>query len=573
MSVILTSLAAMLWLLAAPLPVWAQEPAGPAADQAPHLEIDTADVRLDGRTLFRVRGVSSLAASTRARAIEERIEAVAADPSIAIDALHVIEGDGLLRIVAGNRPIMAIAPADARLEQVQPATLTAMHLARIRQSIAEYRADRSSAVLRAAVLRTAGAALLSLLLAGIVVWGGHRIGRFAEGHLRQKVHAVGIQTFEIVRAERIRGAVRGLLRATAGLALLAIAFGFLSYALTQFPWTRGSSAGLVSLILGPLQTMAEGFVRQIPNLIFLGVLFVVVRFLLRITRLFFDSVARGLVTLSNFDPEWSTPTYKIVRFAIVAFAIVVAYPYVPGSDSAAFKGVSLFVGVLLSIGSSSAIANLIAGYSMTYRRAFRVGDRVKIAGLIGDVTEQKLQVTRLRSPKNEEIVIPNSQILNGEVVNYSTLALTHGLILHTEVGIGYETPWRQVEAMLMMAAESTPGVLHEPRPFVLQKALGDFAITYELNAYCDKPQAMASLYTALHRQVLDVFNQYGVQIMTPAYEGDPASPKLVPPGLWHVAPARVADASSTTASAQAEAFVDGRREIGNVELTSLLPRV
>ena len=562
----------ILLILTTPLPAWAQDQLSTAADQAPQLEIDTAPVRLDGRVLFRVRGVSSLDASTRARAIEQRIEAVAADPSIAIDALHVIEIDGMLRIVAGNRPIMGIVPSDARLEQVQPATLAQVHLDRLRRSIVEYRADRSSENFRGGVLRTAGAAVLSIAFAAFVVWGGHRFGRFADGHLQRRVRAVGIQTFEIVRAERIRGAIRGLLRAAAGVVLLVVALAFLSYSLSQFPWTRGTSTGLVSLILSPLQTMAQGAIREIPNLIFLGVLFIVIRFVLRITRLFFDAVARGLVTLSNFDPEWSTPTYKIARFAILAFAIVVAYPYVPGSGSEAFKGVSLLVGVVLSLGSSSAIANLIAGYTMTYRRAFKIGDRVKIAGFVGDVTEMKLQVTRLRSPKNEEIVIPNSQILNGEVVNYSSLALTQGLILHTEVGIGYETPWRQVEAMLVMAAESTPGVLREPRPFVLQKALGDFAITYELNAYCDNPQAMPTLYTALHRQVLDVFNQYGIQIMTPAYEGDPASPKLVPPELWHLAPASAAASESPMASGHGEAIATGRPEIGEAE-NNTVPRV
>jgi small-conductance mechanosensitive channel len=184
---------------------------------------------------------------------------------------------------------------------------------------------------------------------------------------------------------------------------------------------------------------------------------------------------------------------------------------------------------------------------MTYRRAFKIGDRVKIGDQIGDVTELKLQVTRLRSLKNEEIVIPNSQVLNGDVVNYSALAQTSGLILHTEVGIGYETPWRQVEAMLLIAANGTAGLLREPPPFVLQKRLGDFAITYELNAYSDNPQAMAALYTALHRQMLDVFNEYGVQIMTPAYEGDPQVPKLVPPSLWHIAPAPVPASGQTVA--------------------------
>jgi small-conductance mechanosensitive channel len=231
---------------------------------------------------------------------------------------------------------------------------------------------------------------------------------------------------------------------------------------------------------------------------------------------------------------------------VIGFAIVVGYPYIPGSDSAAFKGLSLFFGVVFSLGSSSAIANTIAGYSLTYRRAFRVGDRVKIGDVFGDVTEIRLQVTHVRTPKNEEVVVPNSTILNQEVTNYSALARTRGLILHTTVGIGYETPWRQVEAMLLLAAERTPGVLRDPKPFVLQKSLGDFAVSYEINVYSDDAQAMMPLYTALHRQILDVFNEYGVQIMTPAYEGDPEQPKVVPRDQWHLAPARTeGDAGSS----------------------------
>jgi small-conductance mechanosensitive channel len=183
------------------------------------------------------------------------------------------------------------------------------------------------------------------------------------------------------------------------------------------------------------------------------------------------------------------------------------------------------------------IASVIAGYSMTYRRAFKVGDRIQVNDLTGDVVEMRPLVTRLRTVKNEEIVVPNSLILNSHVMNYSALAQSSGLILHTTVGIGYETPWRQVEAMLRVAAERTPGLLKEPPPFVLQKSLGDFAVTYELNVYCDNPQAMGRLYTALHQNILDVFNEYGIQIMTPAYEGDPAQPKVVPKGQWFMTPA------------------------------------
>ena len=180
--------------------------------------------------------------------------------------------------------------------------------------------------------------------------------------------------------------------------------------------------------------------------------------------------------------------------------------------------------------------------TMTYRRAFRMGDRVKISGVTGDVIEMRLQVTHLRTIKNEEVIIPNSTILNNEVVNYSSLARTRGLILHTTVGIGYETPWRQVEAMLFLAADRTAEIKREPAPFVRQLALGDFAVTYEINVYCDNVQAMGRIHTALHENILDVFNEHGVQIMTPAYEGDPEEPKVVPKEQWFTAPARPAGA-------------------------------
>jgi small-conductance mechanosensitive channel len=270
---------------------------------------------------------------------------------------------------------------------------------------------------------------------------------------------------------------------------------------------------------------------------FLAAVWLVVRVALRLLRVFFTSVEHGTVRLRNFEAEWAQPTYKIVRLAVVAFGLVVAYPYIPGSQSDAFKGVSLFLGVVFSLGSSSAIANMIAGYMMTYRRAFRLGDRVQIGDTIGDVIEMRLQVTHLRTVKNEEVVIPYSQILNGEVRNYTSLSRERGLLLHTEVGIGYETPWRQVEAMLLAAAARTPGLGAAPEAFVLVKRLGDFAVVYELNAPCRDVARMNAYYTTLHHHILDVFNEHAVQIMTPAYEGDPAIPKVVPPGEWVKPPA------------------------------------
>jgi small-conductance mechanosensitive channel len=502
------------------------------------VEVKTAPVEIDGNVLFRLRGVSSFPAEERARGVTDRIVAAAADPTASVDALRVIEGDAAAEIALGDQPLVSILDADASLEQVTRVELARAHVVRVRQAIVDYRAARTRDARVGNGITSLVATLVLALGIGLVVWLWRRLDVLMASRMERHVQTVGIQSFEVVRADQIRAALR---RGAGGLRTIVILSGvliYLGYLLAVWPATRGLSRDIVGFALSPLDVIGQGLIRNIPSLVFLTVLFFVIRLVLRLVRLFFETVGRGTVKLANFDADWAEPTYKIARIAIVAFGLVVAYPYIPGSESDAFKGVSLFIGIVFSLGSSSAISNIIAGYMMTYRRAFRVGDRVKIGGAMGDVIEMRLQVTHLKSFKNEEIVIPNSQILAGDVVNYSSLVKTHGLILHTEVGIGYETPWRQVEAMLLEAAGRCRLPSGEaPRAFVLLKKLADFAVTYEVNIYCTDIKAMLPLYTSLHRHILDVFNEYGVQIMTPAYEGDPEQPKIVPPKDWFTAPA------------------------------------
>ncbi len=359
----------------------------------------------------------------------------------------------------------------------------------------------------------------------VFLWLGRRavrrIDRELDGRVKEQLTGLEARFMRIVSASHVWNALRGVRKFIWSMATVIAAVLYLDYVLHLFPWTRLFASRLWSLLIDPLRSMGEHVIAAIPDLVFLVILVFVTRYLLKTIRLFFVALAEGTTPLVNFERDWAWPTYRLVRFFVIAFALVVAYPYIPGSQSDAFKGISLFLGVIVSLGSSSVIGNIIAGYTMIYRRAFRVGDRVKIEEHVGDITESRLLVTHLRTPKNEEIVIPNSVILNSSVVNYSTLARKGQLILHATVGIGYETPWRQVEAMLLQAADRTEGLLKEPKPFVLQKQLGSFDVSYEINVYCDNAQAMNRLYTRLHRNILDQFNEYGVQIMTPAYEGDP----------------------------------------------------
>jgi small-conductance mechanosensitive channel len=533
------------WMLVAlVLALWPLAPAARAdnATQTTHSAVETegiptAPVTLDGVTLFRVRGVSAFPAEERAATIAGRIRAYARETTVPLDALHVVEAEDRTNIVAADRHIISVFDADAELERVDRHVLADIYQTKITGAVKSYRQARTLRVL----LIDTGYALAATALLVVALLGVLRVfrrtGDAIERRYKARLQNLKIQSFEILRAEQLLAGAGTLLRTARAVIMLALLYFYLQFVLGLYPWTRPFSRELLAMTLRPLGVMGKGLVQSVPDLVFLAILIVVVRYLLRMGRLFFDAVERGTVKISNFDPSWADPTFRVVRLLVIAFAVVVAYPYIPGSNSAAFKGVSIFLGVMLSLGSSAVVANFVAGYTLIYRRAFKVGDRIRIDDRIGDVLQMRAQVTRLRSLKNEEIILPNSMILNSHVVNYNSLARERGLILHTTVGIGYETPWRQVEAMLLQAAGRTTGLLKEPAPFVLQKSLDDFCVTYELNVYCDQPQLMMEFYTALHRNILDVFNEHGVQIMTPAYVSDPAQPKVVPREQWYNPPA------------------------------------
>ena len=502
-------------------------------------ETVTAPVVVDGRVLFRVRGVTAFPASERAATIAQRIRAVAEDGAIPPSALRLVANEHWTEIVAGENSVMAVFDADAAAEApgLSRQALAQIYLKKIASAVEAYRAERSPEQLaRNAVL--AGAWTLLLVVAVFILF---RSLRWMVVRIERRYHSaiehIESGTFRLISAGSIWLAIRFTIRFLTLFAALALFYAYLHIVLDFFPWTRGLSANLRALTVAPLLVLANELVAAIPRLLIIFVIIVVARYIIRLARFFFSAIENGTIKFSGFEAEWSKPTYNIVRVLIIAFAAMVSYPYIPGSQSAAFKGISIFLGVLFSLGSSSLLANIIAGYTMAYRRAFHVGDRIQVGDLMGDVAQIGLMVTHLSSIKNEELVVPNSLILNSNVINYTSLARERGLILHTTVGIGYETPWRQVEAMLLMAAQRTTGLLREPPPFVLQQSLGDYAVTYQLNVFCDKPGEMFKLYTELHRNVLDVFNEYNVQIMTPSYIADPPQPKVVPRGLWFAQPA------------------------------------
>jgi small-conductance mechanosensitive channel len=525
----------VLWLAGAAACAFAAEGSTAIEAELARDQHGSAAVQIDGRDLFRVKGTAVVPAKRRAQQISDRLLQVAQDPAIPVSGLTIRHDGDLTRIHAGPTSIIALGDFDA--EGMPRQRIAELLVIDLQKALVEYRRAREPQVL----LANTGYALLFSGFAGALFYGVLRLRRWGLDRLGQRfVGGQGelkFQSVQLVQSRQLWLAVRGLVILGTTLSLLAIAYLYLSSVLRLYPWTRQLADDLLLLFLHPLQVMGHAVLGAVPDLSFVLVLVLVSRYVLRALHLMFQGIETGAVQFEGFDPEWAQPTYKIARILVVAFTVVVAYPYIPGSDSQAFKGVSLFLGVIFSLGSSSVIANVIAGYTMTYRRAFRLGDRIQVGDVTGFVTEASLLVTRVRSVKNEEIVIPNSQILNSAVTNFSTLARADGVILHTTVGIGYETPWRQVEAMLLLAADRAEGTEKTPPPYVLQKSLGDFCVVYELNGYCRDANSIARAYTELHRNILDVFNEYGVQIMTPAYEGDPAVAKVVPRDQWFLVPA------------------------------------
>ena len=330
-------------------------------------------------------------------------------------------------------------------------------------------------------------------------------------------NGIRIQQSQIIAGERMAAGLIAGVQLVRFLLLFVFTWIFLATEFNYFPWTREHGARLLSYIGTPVKFIGLAFLNYLPNLLYIVVIVAAMYYLLKFVQVLTREVERGNIRISGFYPEWSQPTYKIVRFLLFAFTAVIIYPYLPGENSPAFKGVGIFIGVLFSLGSTSAVANVVAGVILIYTRGFRVGDWVKIGDNMGEVTVQTMLATHVKTIRNEEIIIPNSVVLASFVTNYSLLAQNDGLILHTSVTIGYDTPWRKVHELLIEAALKTKNIVPSPAPFVLQNALEDSYVQYEINAYTDHPLLMVYIYSDLHANIQDCFYAAGVEIMSPVY--------------------------------------------------------
>lgn len=504
-----------------PTAVFAQSPlpkSAPAKVQPDQLTEETSQgvVEIEGRYVLTVyEPVGGYTPEGRAEKIKTRIVALAKG-KIDPDAIRIEPREYWSEILAENEMIMAVTEVDSKKAGRPRAQLATEYAASIRQEIIVYRQEHTWRAIFRAVLYTIIATVILFVLAFALrklrLFARSITLRWLENRSQnEKKSAFHITVTYIGTTALALGAI---VRWTVLIALFEI---YLTVVLRFYSSTRAISMAVTEWLFSALSSLGKSGLEYLPNLMVITVIIFLASQLLRLINVLFEEIEKGNIQLNGFYPDWAPPTAKLIRILVIVLILVIIFPYLPGSKSPAFQGISIFVGVLLSLGSSSAVANAIAGVILTYMRSFLVGDWVKIGETTGEVVEKNMLVTRVLTPKREIITIPNAAVMGGAVTNYTSEAKKKGVIFHTTATIGYDAPWRTVHKLLIDAAHATKDILKEPAPFVLQTALNDFYVAYELNAYTDKPLHMQFIYSDLHQNIQDKFNEAGVEICSPHF--------------------------------------------------------
>ncbi|WP_316824821.1 mechanosensitive ion channel family protein [Pedobacter miscanthi] len=462
--------------------------------------------------------LGSFSASDRARAVVERLERIGDAPGYSGDSLRLSLSEQSTDLLYGNSLLLSITDQDALWARKDRAGYTEYIRKKVSAALLQYRNDNGWRVILEEIL-------LTLLVIAVVITLIYLINKLFKKISKRIISANGeprvgikIRNYELLDAAHQQNAITFILKIIRYAVILLVIYLAFPVLFGIFPFTRDLSVNLLSYILSPLKKIGIAVWNYIPDLMTILVLLVVFRYVIKLVRFVKTEIERGKLTIPGFYKDWANPTYQIIRVLILAFMLIVIFPYLPGSDSGVFKGVSVFMGVLFTFGSAGALGNVVAGLVLTYMRAFKIGDRVKIGEVTGDITEKTLLVTRVRTIQNEIVSIPNSTVMNNHTVNFSIEAADKGLIVNTTVTIGYDVPWRQVHQLLIDAALATSLIEAEPKPYVLQTSLDDYYVSYRLNAYTKSPNKQAVIYSGLHANIQDHFNEAGVEIMSPHYK-------------------------------------------------------
>ncbi len=459
----------------------------------------------------------SVSPAVRASAISERVNDLATNPFAPPVEITTAESDLGTAILADNEILLIVTDKDAAAVGVTRQELATIAADRVITAIERTRQQNTPRARAMAWLESAVFLLITILLFILLNRVYRRLIRRIDAAPTGGEQVGLLRSTNFYRSGTWKGVAKFVLSIARIILYLAILLVVMPFVLQNFPATALLADKILNLIRLPLEAFWTWLVDNRSNFFTLALIALVVYVLIRVERWFFGEVGEGSIKIGGFEPEWASFTSRMLAFLLVVGGAVVSFPYLPGSDSAAFQGVSLFLGALITISSASAVTNVIAGIIQTYTGAFSVGEVIRIGQTTGIVIEKRLLTTRIRTFKNEEVSIPNSAVLNGSVTNYSTMAKQGGLVLYTTVTIGYDVPWVKVHELLIAAAEAVPGVVDDPKPYVLQTSLNDFSVAYQLNCYSNSPERMPRIYSAIHANIQDQFNRAGVEIMSPTF--------------------------------------------------------
>lgn len=491
-----------------------QEPSTPTVEQG------DATVMLNGQELFTFQvSLGYLSPERRALNASENILAFAKDSSSPAELLGISPLANVRLIGVNDQLIVALVKADADAVNQSLDAYAQEKLETIKAAVTNFRAERAPRQIAIGLIKAALATVAAL----VVFWGSNKLLRSLRRQVDQwqdqSLESIRFQRFEFLSNRQIDRIIEVLSRLFRVVIYLIILYLYIPFVLGAFPATKPLAQKLTATFWSAIGAVWQGFLGYLPNLITILVFIFIAYWASRLTKLVFKAIDRGIITLPGFYQEWAQPTSKIAVFFIWVLAGILIFPLLPASDSPSFQGISIFIGALLTLGSSTAISNIISGFISIYTRAFQVGDRIEVNGIKGDVIDKTILSTQILTPDNEVVTIPNASIISSNIVNYAAAGrdLEKPLLLTTTITLGYDIPWRKIYQVLTESALVTDGILKDPSPFVWQVSLNDYYPSYCLKAYTKEPSRMGAIYSQLHENIQDHCNAAGIEILSPGY--------------------------------------------------------
>lgn len=478
-------------------------------------------VLLSDDTLFLIyTSYGPLSSAERAERITKSIQEIKGDYYLDSSNFSLIKNEETFELLYNGTRIASVTNNDALWAGIPLNELAQERLTTISKALIKYKEATSLSRILIKVLLAFVFLIILVLIIRLMHKGFKKLTLWLSVNHTLWLKGVHIGTYELLSVNKALAFLIRIVIIIKWILILLLVYLSLPILFSLFPWTESLAEKLLLFITHPFAKFFQAIIAFIPNLISIAVIILITVYIVKGLKFLTSEIEKGALIIPGFYSDWALPTFNIVKVLIYAFALIVIFPYLPGSNSPIFQGVSIFVGILFSLGSSTAISNAVAGIVMTYMRPFKIGDKIKVNDIIGVVVEKGLLVTRIRSVFNEEFTVPNSMLLGNYSVNYSRYSEEKGLILTTSVTIGYDAPWRDVHKVLLQAAERTENILKNQKPYVYQSGLEDFYVAYTLHFFIDKPTLTPAILSELHGNIQDCFNEAGIEIMSPHYRAE-----------------------------------------------------